>query len=193
MALIIDSFIKNGNLVLNKTVLGWIAGGAVTFVNVVFYFGVSKANTANNVNNSIKELKEIAIQQHNDVVELKKTFTDFTTSMNNKINKVYDDEYDRWNDYQTYSKKQFDLIIEYGSSNKKLMKDMIDMNHTEELNRIRKEIEKDKNDIGNKSINDQIVVDSTFIANNKKNRKIIGKFRDNADTTEDSIASNKSK
>lgn len=193
MALIVNSLFKNGNLVLSKTVIGWIAGGAISFVNIVFYFGVSKANSANTTNNDIKELKELTIQNHNDMVELKKTFTDFTASVNGKFNKVYDDEYNRWNDYQSYSKKQFELIIEYGSTNKKLMKDMLDMNHTDEMNKLKKEIEKNKNDISTKSMKIQNV-DSLVSTNNKlKTYKIKGTPRNDVDTTEDSIASTKTK
>lgn len=179
---------------MSKTVIGWIAGGAISFVNIVFYFGVSKANTDNAINNDIKDLKELTIQNHNDMAELKKTFTDFTTSVNNKFNKMYDDEYNRWNDYQVYSKKQFELIIDYGSSNKKLMKDMLDMNHTDEMNKLKKEIEKNKNDISIKMM--KIEIADTVISNNYKPRvyKIKVAPRDDVDTTRDStIASTKAK
>lgn len=161
----IGSIFKGGNIVLTKTVIGWLAGGAISFVNIVFYFGVSSANKSNVLN----ELKELVIQNHNDNIELKNTFKDFTVNVKDMFTKVYNDQYNGMIDYQNYSKKQLSLILEYGLTNKKLMKDILDMNHTEENNKLKKEAEKNK---------DETISRLDNIANNKKGYNIKGIKKD---------------
>jgi len=178
----IKSFFNGGNLILNKNIVGWIAGGAVTLINVVFYLGVSNANKGND----FKELKELTVQNSKDISDVKETFKNFTLTINNKFTKVYDDQYNSMVDYQAYSKKQFELIIEYGLTNKKLMKDILDMNHTEEMNKMKKESEKSKNDISNTKMI-KMNIDSTTTDIKILNNKIIIPKSEECDSIKDSV------
>lgn len=83
-------------------------------------------NTQKTHENSINELK-------NDIIKI-----------NKRIDKVYDDGYKEFVEYQKYNNEQLLLILEYGSKNKDVLKKIIEIKSKENAKKIEQMLNESK-------------------------------------------------
>lgn len=101
-----------------------IAGILISGAFIYGQFSTNRFNRLNDIEKNVKENTETTTQ-------LKQQMTDGFVKVNARIDKVYDDGYLIYNDFQQYNKKQFELFIDYGNSNKDLLKRMLELNNAE--------------------------------------------------------------
>jgi hypothetical protein len=110
-----------------KLILKWGINFAPAIIYGAFTIGQVKMNSAD----SIKELNKSLIENTQTIKELKIEVANQNTKTNLRIDKIYETGYDAFADYQDYNKKQLNLIIDYGQSNKELLKKMLEVNDIE--------------------------------------------------------------
>ena len=64
--------------------------------------------------------------------------------VNDRIDKVYTDGSKAFDDFQQYNNKQLGIIIDYGSSNKDLLKRMLEINTIEKTKSVENQLEQAK-------------------------------------------------
>ena len=101
-----------------------LAGILITGAFIYCQFSTNHFNRLNEIEKNVKENMEATTL-------LKQEIGDGFNKIDARIDKIYDDGYLIFNDFQQYNKKQFELFIDYGNSNKDLLKRMIDMNNIE--------------------------------------------------------------
>lgn len=124
----------------SKLVLKWVVRISVTLISVAFVFGQIKMGHLNRLDDIEKSLQE-NIKATN---ELKQEMIDGFDNITIRIDGVYDDGYDAFNDYQEYQKKQLNLIIDYGQTNKDLLKRMLELNTIEKNREVESELKQAK-------------------------------------------------
>lgn len=103
---------------------GIIAGILISGAFIYGQFSTNHLNRLEDIEKNVKENTETTTQ-------LMQEMTNGFNNVNARIDKVYDDGYLIYNDFQQYNKKQFELFIDYGYSNKDLLKRMLDLNNAE--------------------------------------------------------------
>ena len=111
----------------SKIVLKWVIRIAIFLITAAFVLGQFKIKSLNKISNIEKSLQE----NTKAVVDLNKKTEDGFNAVNGRINKVYDDGLKAFTDFQEYNKKQLNLIIDYGQTNKSILKQILDVNSLE--------------------------------------------------------------
>lgn len=78
-------------------------------------------------------------------IEMKQDMKDGFNKIDLRFNKVYDDGYKEFNDYQEYNNKQLSLIIDYSKTDKDLLKRVLDLNKLEKNKNVENELQQAKN------------------------------------------------
>jgi hypothetical protein len=123
--------------ILNK----WIIRISIILIGCAFVIGQIKVINLNRISKLEEKVDENTIATNKVRDDLNKNFD----LLNHRIDKVYDDGYYSFNEYQIYTKKQIGLIIDYSNTNKDLLKQMIDLNGYEINKQIQNNLEKSKN------------------------------------------------
>ena len=126
----------------SKLVIRWIIRIAILLIGVAFVLGQIKIQSLNKANNFEKSLQ----QNTQAISDLNKKVDDGLKAVNIRINKVYDDGNKSFNDYVTFNKEQFKLVIDYGQSNKEMLKRMLDVSIFEKSKEVENQLEKAKKD-----------------------------------------------
>jgi phosphate/sulfate permease len=126
MSNIISDIVEDINLKPNKSklVLKWVIRCSIGLICAAFIIGQVKSshiNKLDKIQNSIDD-NTAAINNLNQQM-----ITGFNNA-NLRIDKIYDDGFNMFNDFQIYNKKQLEIIIEYGQTNKELVMKMLDVN-----------------------------------------------------------------
>ena len=124
----------------SKIVLKWVIRIAIFLITAAFVLGQFKIKSLNKITNIEKSLQE----NTKAVVDLNKKTEDGFNAVNGRINKVYDDGLKAFTDFQEYNKKQLNLIIDYGQTNKSILKQILDVNSLEKTKSIEGQIERAK-------------------------------------------------
>jgi hypothetical protein len=124
----------------SKIVLKWVIRIAIFLITAAFILGQFKIKSLNKISNIEKSLQE----NTKAVVDLNKKTEDGFNVVNGRINKVYDDGLKVFGDFQEYNKKQLNLIIDYGQTNKGILKQILDVNSLEKTKSIEGQIERAK-------------------------------------------------
>ena len=101
-----------------------LAGILIIGAFIYGQFSINRFNKLNNIEKNVKENIEATVLLKQEMIN------DFN-KVNTRIDRIYDDGYLIFNDFQQYNKKQFELFIDYSNSNKDLLKRMIEMNNVE--------------------------------------------------------------
>lgn len=133
----INSIVDEVNIKPNKTklVIKWVISVSISLIGISFAFGQFKSSFFNKMDNFEKELKKntSAIEKLDDGVN--KRFDNFET----RINLMYDDVYDALEDNQRFNKKQLLLVLDYGQTNKKMLKEILEYNVEEKNKSLRQQ------------------------------------------------------
>jgi hypothetical protein len=135
-------------------IIKWIIGLSISAIAFSFILGQYKVKQINRLEN-IESLAKQSIENTEKLrTEINKGFYD----INLKIDKVYVDGVDAFDKYRVFTNKQLELIIDYGSDNKNLLKEMIKQNNEIMGGVIERDLMLKKND----TINPQIGVKSKY-------------------------------
>jgi len=102
----------------------WIISISITLITVAFALGQIKTGYANRLSKFDTAINNNTIA----TIELKQEMTNGFNSVNARIDNVYVDGYRAFTNFEDYNRKQLGLIIEYGNSNKDLLKGMLELN-----------------------------------------------------------------
>ena len=142
MGTIVNDIVEEIEIKPNKTkrVIRIIAGIASSLIVVAFAFGQFKSSFFNRMdkfeetlNNNTVAITSLETKSNNNFVELTK-----------RIDKSYDDGLAMFNDFQVYNNKQLELIIDYGDSNKDMLKRMLEINSLEKNRTVENRVEQAK-------------------------------------------------
>ena len=125
-----------------KLILKWGVNFAPAIIYGAFTIGQIKMNSSD----SIKDLNKSLLENTQAIKELKIEVANQNTKTNLRIDKIYETGYDAFADYQDYNKKQLNLIIDYGQSNKDLLKKMLEVNDMEKNRNIENNLEQAKSE-----------------------------------------------
>lgn len=123
-----------------KKILKWVIRIAVLLIGIAFIAGQIKIKSINKVNNFEKTLQE----NTQAIKDLKQETQAGFKAVNQRIDKVYDDGSKSFNDFQDFNLKQLGLIIDYGQSNKDMLKRMLDLNMNEKSKTVENQLEQAK-------------------------------------------------
>lgn len=107
----------------------WIVRIFISLILLAFVFGQIKMKHLNRLDAIEQSQKEDA----KAIAELKKQVNDGFISVNARIDKIYDDGYNEFIEFQKYNNKQLELILDYGVKNKELIKKMLEVNSLEKV------------------------------------------------------------
>jgi len=125
----------------SKIYIKWIIGIASSLIAIAFVFGQFKSSfftKIDNIETGLKENTEAISFMENEM-------NDGFKVVDYKIDKIYNDAFSMFNDYQVYNKKQLELVVDYGQENKDLLKRMLDLNTTENRQNVELRLEQIKN------------------------------------------------
>jgi hypothetical protein len=139
---IIKEFIEDVNIKPSKSklVIKWLIRIAIFLISIAFVLGQIKIKSINKVNNFEKSLQE----NTKATVELKEEMKNGFDKVNKRIDKVYDDGYNAFNNYQQYNNKILGMILDYGKSDKEMLKRMLDVMTIEKSKEIQNQLERAK-------------------------------------------------
>lgn len=111
----------------SKILLKWVIRIAVALIVLAFGYGQYKVIRLN----KMAEIEKAVQEQTKATKELKEEMNNGFEKVNGRIDKVYDDGIKSFNDHQMFTKKQLELVIDFGQTNKILLKQMLDLNISE--------------------------------------------------------------
>jgi hypothetical protein len=123
-----------------KLVIKWVVGVSITLITTAFVFGQFKASFFNKMD----KFEEMLIENSKKTEQLSVEMDDGFTQVNEKIDKIYVDGFAAFNEFQKSNNEQLLLIIDYGSTNKDLLKRMIEFNTRETSQRVENQIQESK-------------------------------------------------
>lgn len=141
----------------SKLVVKWVVRISVALIGVAFIIGqikISHLNRLGDIEKSLNKNTE-AIQEIKD--EMNTRFDNVDT----RIDNIYTDGFNAFEEYQLYNKKQLELIVDYGQSNKELIKKMLDVNIIEKNKSVENNLEKARSESGKK---DPIFVNKNYVS-----------------------------
>lgn len=124
----------------SKAVIKWIISIALSLITLAFVFGQFKSSFFSRMDKFEKTLDDNTKSTTELRTEMKSGFD----AVNLRIDKVYNDGYKAFDDFQQYNNKQLGLIIDYGSTNKDLLKRMLEVNTLEKTKNVESSLEQAK-------------------------------------------------
>ena len=142
MGYIINDIVEDINIRPNKTkiVFKWILIVSTILIGLAFVFGQFKSSFFNRMDNFENNLDK-------QTIKIEQLETEITTGFNDvdaKINKVYIDGFNLFEEYQNFNKDHLLLILDYGQTDKDLLKRMIELNMNEKIRNVKMELEQVK-------------------------------------------------
>jgi len=137
-----------------KLVLKWVISLSVSAVVVAFTFGQVKATRLNKLDYYEKVINENTAAMVDLRAEMKVGFQE----VNARIDKVYDDGFRAFTDFQELNNKQLGMIIDYGKSDKEMLKRMLEITSMEKTQAIETQVEQAKNTKSTTLPESQIVI-----------------------------------
>jgi hypothetical protein len=123
-----------------KVIIKWIITISLSLITMAFVFGQFKSSFFNRLDRIEKSMNDGTKATTELKDEMKYSFT----QVNARIDKVYTDGSKVFDDFQQYNNKQLGIIIDYGSSNKDLLKRMLEVNTIEKTQNVQNELEQAK-------------------------------------------------
>jgi len=111
----------------SKLVIKWIVKISLILISSAFVIGQFKVNYYNRIENIEKSIKINCdeIKQTNEKID------NGFNEINKRIDNVYVNGINAFIEFNEYNKKQLELIIDYGKTDKTLLKKMLELNTIE--------------------------------------------------------------
>ncbi len=142
----LSNFLKNKNITVNpvmlKIITEWGFSILIAIGGVSYSWAVHKSNK---IANDVQDLKNTIISYHQENIDNFEYFND-------QINKMYDKGYKLYDDNQKYEQRQYNLLIDYGTTNKNLLKQILQDNQQQKNQEVQEYVDRSKSNIGNYSI-----------------------------------------
>jgi len=144
MGNLVNDIVDDINIKPNKTklILKWVISIASSLIVLAFAFGQFKSTFFNRMDKF-----ETAINKNTSAIET--INTDIQTgfeNVNDRIDKGYNDGLEALQDYQEFNKKQLILVLDYGQTNKELLKEMLEINMQEKSKSVENQMMQAKNE-----------------------------------------------
>lgn len=153
---------KGGKInVLIKTIVSI----SISAVAISFVIGQFKANHLSKLND-IEKLAKEGLEKN---IQLENKIDEKFTNLEARIDKVYVDGVNIFEEYREFNNKQLELIIDYGDNNKELLKKILEVNSKEKSFELKSNITQSENT--EKLPKKIIIIDQKT---NKKIYKILG-------------------
>ncbi len=117
-------FDSDVNETRSKKIIKWLIRVSITLIGAAFVFGQFKMTHLNRLD-KIEEKTDRNIEL---TIDLKDYMDNEFNNVNRRIDRIYVDGYDAFNKFQQQNQKQLELIIDYGSENKDMLKRMLEIN-----------------------------------------------------------------
>jgi hypothetical protein len=124
----------------SKILLKWVIKIGVALIVLAFGYGQYKVIRLN----KMAEIEKATIELKQQMETNTKVMVDGFKAVNGRIDKVYDDGIKEFDNFQIYNKKQLVMIIDYGQTNKSLLKQMLELNSAEKSKSVESNLEKAK-------------------------------------------------
>ena len=118
-------FDSDVNETRSKKIIKWLIRASITLIGAAFVFGQFKMTHLNRLD-KIEEKTDRNIEL---TIDLKDYMDNEFNNVNRRIDKIYSDGYNAFNNFQEQNQKQLELIIDYGGENKDMLKRMLEINH----------------------------------------------------------------
>jgi|JFJP01.1.fsa_nt_gi hypothetical protein len=141
----------------SKLVVKWVVRISVGLIGVAFIIGQIKISHLNRLGDIEKSL-------NNNTEAIQGIKEDMNTRFDNvdtRIDNIYTDGFNAFEEYQVYNKKQLELIIDYGQSNKDLLKKMLDVNIIEKNKNVENNLENARSESRKK---DPVFVNKNYVS-----------------------------
>jgi len=137
MGNILEDIVEEVNIKPNKSklVLKWTISIALSLITLAFVFGQFKSSFFGRLD-KFEEKLDANIKATGELKE----------EINARFDKIYEDGFTAFDDFQDYNNKQLTLIIDYGSSNKDLLKRILEVNSIEKNKSVENQIKQAKNE-----------------------------------------------
>jgi len=138
MGNILNDIVEEIDIKPNKTklILKWIISIAGSLIVFAFVFGQFKSSFFNKMDKFEKTLNKSITTIDELKIEVNKGFED----VNARVDKVYIDGFKAFEEYQEFNKKQLILVLDYGQNNKKLLKEMLEVNILEKTRNVENQL-----------------------------------------------------
>lgn len=142
MGNILTDIVEEVNIKPNKSklVIKWVISISISLITLAFVFGQFKSSFFNRLDKIEKALDN----NTQAVIELTQETNIGFEEVNKRIDKVYDDGFRAFEEFQQYNNKQLTLIIDYGNTNKDLLKRMLEVNTLEKSRNVESTLEQAK-------------------------------------------------
>jgi len=120
----------------NKLILKWVISIATSLIVVAYVFGQFKSAFFNRMD----KLENTVIETKSSVSEIKSDMNKGFEDVNVRIDKGYSDGIEILQGYQEFNKKQLILVLDYGQTNKELLKEMLQINMEEKAKSVENQI-----------------------------------------------------
>lgn len=124
----------------SKLIVKWVIRIAGVLITVAFAYGQYRMTSLNKLDSIQKNIQIIQTETQKNTQAINDMRDDFKTQMD----ALKDQGYAWFMDYQQYSKNQFNLLIDYGSSNKDMLKRVLEINGQEKSQELKTKIEQSK-------------------------------------------------
>lgn len=141
---IVDEFIDE-NIKLDskksKSLIKIIISISITLIGLAFTIGQFRST----IINEMSSFKTTLNTQTTSIEELEEKINTGFENVDKRIDKVYSDGLDAFDNYQKFNKEQLILVLDYGQENKEMLKRMLELNSNKNRNDVENQIEKAKN------------------------------------------------
>lgn len=144
MGNILNDIVEEVNIKPNKSklIIKWIISIAGSLIAVAFVFGQFKASFFNRM-----DTFETAISKNTEAIEtMSAEMNSGFDEVNARIDDGYTDGINILQDYQEFNKKQLILVLDYGQTNKELLKEMLEINMQEKSKSVENQLMQSRNE-----------------------------------------------
>jgi len=144
MGNIVNDIVDEVNIKPNKSklIIKWVIGIAGSLIAVAFVLGQFKSTFFNRMDRFEESMNKNTAAIESMETKMDNSFVD----VNARIDKGYTDGLDALQDYQEFNKKQLILVLDYGQTNKELLKEMLEINMQEKAKSVENQMNQAKNE-----------------------------------------------
>lgn len=120
----------------SKLVIKWIVKVSIILIGTAFVVGQIKVNYFNRMQNIEKSIET----NSTEIIKVNDKIEDGFNEINERIDDIYTDGINAFVEYNEYNKKQLELIIDYGKTDKTILKKMLELNTIEKNKNVEKQL-----------------------------------------------------
>lgn len=120
----------------SKRIIKWIISISVSLIGLAFVFGQFKSSFFNRMD----RFEESLNKNTTTIEEMKTDMNKGFDNVNGRVDKVYDDASETFEEYQEFNKKQLILVLDYGQTNKEMLKEMLELNMQEKTKTVQNQL-----------------------------------------------------